>query len=134
MPKWKKSSPALVERFEAALPRDPRVEPKKMFGYPAAFLSEGFFTGLFEESVVVRLPADVHAKTKALAKAGAFDPMGGRPMKGWYVVPEGLSKDAKRLGALLAELLPQLANHPEQPSAKKRAAPKKKPAPSKKQR
>lgn len=33
MPKWKKSSPALVERFEAALPRDPRVEPKKMFGY-----------------------------------------------------------------------------------------------------
>jgi len=43
-------------------------------------------------------------------------------MKGWYVVPEGLAKDAKKLGALLAELLPQLANHPEQPSAKKRAA------------
>ena len=41
---------------------------------------------------------------------------------------------AKKLGALLAELLPQLANHPEQPSAKKRAAPKKKPAPSKKRR
>lgn len=134
MPKWKKSSPALVERFAAALPRDSRVEPKTMFGYPAAFLSEGFFTGLFEESVVVRLPADVHAKTKALAKAEAFDPMGGRPMKGWYVVPEGISKDAKQLGALLAELLPQLANHPEQPSAKKRAAPTKKPAAPKKKK
>lgn len=64
MPKWKKSSPAIVERFEAALPRDPRVEPRKMFGYPAAFLSGDFFTGLFEESVVVRVPADVHAKTR----------------------------------------------------------------------
>lgn len=47
-------------------------------------------------------------------------------MKGWYVVPEALSKDAKELGALLVVLLPQRANHPEQPSAKKRTAAKKK--------
>lgn len=133
MPKWKESSPELVARFEAALPRDPRITPRKMFGYPASFLSEGFFAGLFEERVVVRLPADVHAKTKALAKAASFDPMGGRPMKGWYVVPDAVAADGKKLGALLAELLPQLANHPEQPSAKKRApgaAPAVKPKPS----
>lgn len=52
MPKWKKSSPELVARFETALPRDPRITPRKMFGYPASFLSEGFFAGLFEERVV----------------------------------------------------------------------------------
>lgn len=86
MPKWKKSSPELVARFETALPGDPRITPRKMFGYPASFLSEGFFAGLFEARVVVREPADVHAKTKTLAKAAAFHPMGGRPMEGWYSV------------------------------------------------
>jgi hypothetical protein len=134
MPKWKKSSPELIARFEAALPRDPRVAPRKMFGYPAAFVAEGFFIGLHEERVVVRLPADVHAQTKALAKAAAFDPMGGRPMRGWYVVPEAIAGDTKKLGALMLELLPKVAEHPEQPSAAKRKAPapaKKKAAPAK---
>jgi hypothetical protein len=133
MPKWKKSSPALIARFEAALPRDPRVAPRKMFGYPAAFVAEGFFVGLHEENVVLRLPADVHAKTKVLAKAEAFDPMGGRPMRGWYVVPPAIAGDEKKLGSLLLELLVQVADHPEQPSAKKRAGDGvKKPAPKKK--
>jgi hypothetical protein len=124
MGRWKKSPPELIARFEAALPRDPHVEPKKMFGYPAAFVSGGFFTGLHEHRVVLRLPADVHAQTKALAGAAAFDPMGGRPMRGWYVVPDAIAGDAKKLGALLAEVLPKLVKHPEQPSAKKRAADK----------
>lgn len=128
MGRWKKSSPELIARFEAALPRDANVVPRKMFGYPAAFVADGFFTGLHEENVVLRLPADVHAQTKALAKAAAFDPMGGRPMRGWYVVPTAIAGDGKKLGALLAELLPKLVKHPEQPSSKKRAAPAKKPA------
>lgn len=128
MPKWKKSSPALIARFEAALPKDPRVVPKKMFGYPASFVADGFFVGLHEERVVVRLPADVHAKTKALAKAEAFDPMGGRPMKGWYVIPAAIAGDEKKLGALLSTLLEAVADHPEQPSAAKRKAPKAKKA------
>lgn len=121
MGRWKKSPPELIARFEAALPRDPNVEPKKMFGYPAAFVSGGFFTGLHEHRVVLRLPADVHAQTKALASAAAFEPMGGRPMRGWYVVPDTITSDAKKLSALLAEVLPKLVKHPEQPSAKKRA-------------
>lgn len=124
MGRWKKSPPELIARFEAALPRDAHVEPKKMFGYPAAFVSGGFFTGLHEHRVVLRLPADVHAQTKALATAAAFDPMGGRPMRGWYVVPDAIAGDTKKLGALLAEVLPKLVKHPEQPSAKKRAAAK----------
>ena len=120
MSTWKKSSPALIARFEAALPRDPRVAPRKMFGYPAAFVAEGFFVGLHEKRVVVRLPADVHAQTKTLAKAAAFAVMPGRPMRGWYVIPEAIVGDAKKLGALLLELLSKVADHPEQPSAAKR--------------
>ena len=122
---WKKSSPALIARFKAALPRDPRVAPRTMFGYPAAFVAEGFFVGLHEERVVVRLPADVHAQTKALAKAAAFEVMAGRPMRGWYVIPEAIAGDAEKLGPLLLELLLKVADHPQQPSAAKRkSAPK----------
>ena len=123
MPTWKKSSPALIARFQEALPRDPRVEPRSMFGYPAAFVAEGYFTGLHEERVVVRLPADVLASTRALAKAEGFAIMRGRPMKGWYVVPEAIAGDAKKLGALLLTLLEKIADHPEQPSAAKRKKP-----------
>ncbi len=36
--KWKKSSEELVERFKGALPKDAAIEPKSMFGYPAAFV------------------------------------------------------------------------------------------------
>jgi hypothetical protein len=94
-----------------------------MFGFPAAFVADGYFAGLHEERVVVRLPADVLATTRALAKAEGFAIMRGRPMKGWYVVPEAIANDAKKLGALLASLLEKLADHPEQPSAAKRKKP-----------
>lgn len=120
MPTWKKSPPALVSRFQEALPRDPRLTPRSMFGFPAAFVAEGYFAGLHEDRVVLRLPADVLAATKALAKAERFAIMRGRPMKGWYVVPPAIAGDAKKLGALLASLLEKIADHPEQPSAAKR--------------
>jgi hypothetical protein len=120
MPRWKKSSPALIARFQEALPRDPRVTPRTMFGFPAAFVAEGYFAGLHEERVVVRLPADVFASTKALSKAEGFAIRPGHPMKDWYVVPGAIAGEAKKLGALLRSLLEKIADHPAQPSAAKK--------------
>ncbi len=31
---WKKSPPELIELLEEILPKDPRAERRKMFGYP----------------------------------------------------------------------------------------------------
>ena len=51
---FEKSSPERIASFDAALPDDPRIQKKKMFGYPAAFVNGNFFAGLHEENVVMR--------------------------------------------------------------------------------
>jgi TfoX/Sxy family transcriptional regulator of competence genes len=83
---WKKTPPELAARFEAATPKDPKVVRKPMFGYPALFLNGNMFAGTFQDKVVARLAED--ARTRAL-KAGAkqFEPMAGRPMREYVVVP-----------------------------------------------
>jgi hypothetical protein len=113
-----KSSPELVVRFEAALPRDSVVEPKKMFGYPASFVHGNYFTGLHEQNVVIRLPGPLRDRLPDLADAAVFDPMGtGRGMKDWLVVPAVIAKSPAKLAALLEAALPLVAALP--PKAKK---------------
>jgi TfoX/Sxy family transcriptional regulator of competence genes len=84
---WKKSPPALIEAFDAALPRDPRAERRSMFGYPCAFVHGQMFTGLHEDRMIVRL--DDRGRTELLAIPGAepFEPLPGRLMKEYVVVP-----------------------------------------------
>jgi len=83
---WKKTPPALAATFDKAAPKDPKVVRKPMFGYPALFLNGNMFAGTFQDKIVARLAED--ARARAL-KAGAkhFEPMPGRPMKEYVVVP-----------------------------------------------
>ena len=85
-PSFDKSPPELVERFAAVMDRYPDAERKKMFGYPAAFVGGNMATGLFADSWVVRLPDAEIAEAKA-AGADGFEPMPGRPMKSFVVIP-----------------------------------------------
>ena len=130
---FQKSSPQLSARFIGALPDHPDVERRQMFGYPACFVNGNFFSGLFEESVVLRLPGDIRGKFPELAQAEGFGPM-GRLMKDWYIVPGAISKDEKKLAQLLAgcfveaQKLPLKERKPKKPplpASAKRAAPKK---------
>ena len=89
---WQKSSPELVERFARVLDRFPDVERRKMFGYPAAFVGGNMVTSLFAQQWVVRL--DPAGLDEARAAGGAtFDPMGGRPMKGYVTLPPAAMED-----------------------------------------
>jgi TfoX/Sxy family transcriptional regulator of competence genes len=83
---WKKTPPELAATFDKAAPKDPKVVRKPMFGYPALFLNGNMFAGTFQDKIVARLAED--ARARAL-KAGAkhFEPMAGRPMKEYLVVP-----------------------------------------------
>ena len=87
-PSFVKSPPALVERFAAVMDRYPDAERKKMFGYPAAFVGGNMATGLFADRWVVRLPDDEIAAAKS-AGAEPFEPMPGKPMKAFVVIPAG---------------------------------------------
>src|SRR5215217_395005 len=66
----------------------PAVAPGQMFGMSCLKANGKFVAGFWEDSMVFKLP-DAAAREGALALAGAahFDPMGGRPMKEWVVVP-----------------------------------------------
>jgi TfoX/Sxy family transcriptional regulator of competence genes len=86
MPKFTKPPEALVALFGRAVGAMPDVEMRKMFGYPAAFVSGQMFTCLFQDSMIVRLAEGDRA---AFLEKGArmFEPMPGRPMREYVAVP-----------------------------------------------
>jgi hypothetical protein len=86
MPSFSKSPPALVERFRSVLGAYPDARQKPMFGFPAAFVGGNMATSLFRDQWVVRLP-DGEIEAARAAGASAFEPMPGRPMKGFVTIP-----------------------------------------------
>jgi hypothetical protein len=92
MPSFSKSPPVLVERFGSVMSAYPQAVQKKMFGYPAAFVGGNMATGLFRDDWVVRLPDDQIAAAKAEG-AGAFEPVPGKPMKAFVVIPRADVRD-----------------------------------------
>ena len=89
---WKKSPADLVERFAAGVAGIEGLEARKMFGYPAGFIGGNMVTGLHQESWIVRLPDEVRSE---LLDAGwaTFEPMAGRPMTGFLVLPSEVAAD-----------------------------------------
>ena len=83
---WKKSPPELVSTFERVVPTKGGAERRKMFGYPAAFVGGNMFAGLHEDNFVLRLDDAGLEEAKRLG-ASDFEPMPGRAMKGWVVLP-----------------------------------------------
>ena len=78
-----------TRRFEALVARAPGASVRKMFGQPAAFLRGQMFLGVFGDEVFLRLaPGD---RTRAVAEGGhPFEPMPGRPMREYVVLPPEL--------------------------------------------
>ena len=87
MPKWTKAPPELVARFAALTEGMRGAQTRKMFGYPAAFVQGHLFAGVFQDDVFVRLSADDHAQLLKIRGARPFEPMPGRAMRGYVVVP-----------------------------------------------
>lgn len=77
---WKKSPPALIEAFIAALPGDDtRVQRRQMFGYPCAFVNGHMAVGLHEDRVIARVPAEAERRPCLIL---------GRRMKEYAAVPQ----------------------------------------------
>jgi len=78
--------------------RNDDVELGKMFGMPTIKRGGKATSGLWKNSMVFKL-TDEGRREQALALEGAerFDPMGGRPMREWVVVPASHSGEWPRL-------------------------------------
>jgi TfoX/Sxy family transcriptional regulator of competence genes len=81
MATWQKSSTALVALFQASLPDHAGVQPRKMFGYPCAFVNGNMFCGLHEQRLIVRVPEE--------AASRPFKVM-GRVMKEYVALEDAL--------------------------------------------
>src|SRR5215472_3204015 len=116
--KWRKSPEALVQQFETIVPPDPQVERRKMFGYPAAFVGGNMFMGLHQESLILRLPDEHRASFLSLPNASVFEPMPGRPMREYVVVPPGMLDSPDQLRAWTRRALEYVSRLPAKKSRK----------------
>jgi TfoX/Sxy family transcriptional regulator of competence genes len=87
----------MLSLFDSVSPKHAKgVELRKMFGNPCCFVNGKMFMGLHNNRLVLRL-SEID-RTKLVAVGGKiFEPMPGRPMKEYVVVPAGMKQDALRI-------------------------------------
>jgi TfoX/Sxy family transcriptional regulator of competence genes len=139
-PKWTKSPSELINLFHAVLPKDPSVEPRKMFGFDCAFVNGNMFSGLHQADLMLRLPEAEREALLALPGARPFEPVEGRPMREYVVVPASMHADRRALARWMAKALRYGASLPRKqkaaatPKSSKRKAAATKPPPGKRAR
>ncbi len=102
MPHFGKAPEALVRTFENAMKDFSMAQQRLTFGYPAAYINGNMFAGLHNDKMILRLSPEDAAK---LQGAKPFEPMPGRPMKGWVVVPRAVLDSASELNAWMEKAL-----------------------------
>jgi len=116
-------SPEVIAAYETALPDDIRVERKKMFGSPCAFVNRQMFFGIFEESIVARVGPE---RVQALSEQAGMQVFTLSPGKQWKdYVQMDLTVDPTIFAELASEALSWAAALP-----KKGKRPKKKASPT----
>jgi hypothetical protein len=109
---WEKSPPELVAAFEALVDRRPDVVARKMFGYPAGFVGGHLATCLHEHRWIVRLPDDARAELLREPGAAQFEPMPGRPMQEYVVLPPGGLRDPPALDGRVSRAVARVRTLP----------------------
>jgi TfoX/Sxy family transcriptional regulator of competence genes len=104
MKKWTPSSPELIARFDACLPKAAGVERRQMFGYPCAFVNGNMFTGLHEHRVIVRLPENDRDTLTQTPAASPFVVM-GKTMREYVAFDQPLASTPRELGSWMKKAL-----------------------------
>jgi TfoX/Sxy family transcriptional regulator of competence genes len=111
MPTFDKSPADLVARFGAVVEARPALSARKMFGYPAAFVNGNLTTSLHRATWVVRL-SEANAAELITLGGGPFEPMPGRPMRGYTTLPAEIATDAAAAGVWVDRAIDHVATLP----------------------
>ena len=90
---WKKATEeltALHAKFVLPFP----AEKRKMFGFQVFFVNNNMFTGVYEDGIIMRLPAAEQEKIMAEKDEVVYFEPQGRRMKEYVWLPEPLLSDA----------------------------------------
>src|SRR5512137_2380767 len=115
MKKWKPAPGEAVVAFEAATSGLPGAAPRKMFGYSCVFAKGNMFAGLHEAGMVLRLPEEQRVEFLRLKDAKQFEPMPGRVMREYVVVPKVLLDSPERLRAWVEKSMTYVSSLPAKP-------------------
>jgi hypothetical protein len=114
-PSFEKSPPALVEAFERLIAEFPEAERRLTSGYPCAYVGGQMATGLFGADWHVRLAEDGQAELLALEGARAFEPLPGRPMRGYVLLPRDWLDQPDRIRPWVERALAHTRSLPPKP-------------------
>lgn len=109
---WEKPTLEMIKTFDKVLPNDSRIEKKKMFGCPVGFVNGNMFAGLHENKVVLRLAERDLELFRKEYRAKPFEPIRGRVMRDWIVVPSKVSDDKRLLSKWTSEAFTHTATLP----------------------
>jgi TfoX/Sxy family transcriptional regulator of competence genes len=92
---WKKVSAELCEVIDAAL-ASYDCSKKMMFGCPAYFINNNMFAGVQADNIFIRL-SEQDRKEIFLScdEVSTFEPVAGRQMKEYVVLPEPVYSDSE---------------------------------------
>jgi len=99
MPKMPKSPPELVARFDAVTADFPEATRRLTFGYPCLYVGGNMVSGLFASRWHVKLGPEERQALEAIPGAAPFEPMPGRPMTGFTLMPRSVVDDDDEIHA-----------------------------------
>jgi TfoX/Sxy family transcriptional regulator of competence genes len=120
MPKLEKSSPALLQAFAQTMATLPMAQTKTVFGSPAAFANGHMFAGIQNESFFLRLPDAERESFMQTVSAVKWEPIAGRPMREYVVVPAPLIEAPDQLNAWLGKSIAYVQSLPPKAAKKKK--------------
>lgn len=94
IPRSSKESEALLRSL---LPKGEEVSLRPMFGNLSAFVGGSMFMGVYGEDFFVRLSDSDRGELLRNEGASTFEPMPGRRMKEYVVVPRPWTRDASKI-------------------------------------
>lgn len=118
MPKFLPAPEKLIGVFNTIVKDLPEAEPRKMFGYPCAFVNDQMFVGVFQDRLMLRLSDEDRARFLKLPGAKRFEPTPGRVMREYVELSPALLDSQAELkrwlkrGLAYAKSLPPKTKRP----------------------
>lgn len=123
-----KPSAGLIAEFKAVVAQLPRAEPRKMFGYDAAFVNGNMAVGLWANTCVMKLAEADREQLLERGQAVPFMPGKNGKMGAWLELSEELAHDPEELLAWSIRAIDYVATLPPKALRTKKAPAKKAPA------
>lgn len=117
---WEKSPEELTNFLKQSL-KDVECQKRTMFGFTAYFINKNMFTGTFEEKLFIRLSEEEREGIKNdHEEVEQFEPMPGRAMKEYVVLPKSLYGKKKTFSIWLNKSIAYVSSLPPKEKKKKK--------------